>query len=66
MPLEQSELANALGLSNVRVNRVLQARRGNGLITLRCSSLVVDCWNDLVLAGEFDLACLNREGPAVG
>jgi CRP-like cAMP-binding protein len=39
MPLTQTDLADALGLSSVHVNRVLQALRRDGLITLRAHRL---------------------------
>jgi CRP-like cAMP-binding protein len=39
MPLTQSDLADALGLSSVHVNRVLQALRRDGLITLQAHRL---------------------------
>ena len=54
LPLTQSDLADALGLSTVHVNRVLQAMRGHGLITLRGSALVIEAWDRLIQAGEFD------------
>jgi CRP-like cAMP-binding protein len=65
MPMTQSDLGDALGLSSVHVNRVLQRLRGNGLITLKDSSLVVDRWDELVQAGEFDPAYLQPERRAM-
>src|SRR5215203_7306512 len=35
LPITQAQMGDALGLSDVHVNRVLQALRGNGLITLQ-------------------------------
>ena len=54
LPITQLELADALGLSNVHVNRVLQALRAEGLITLRSSTLVVHAWDELCRSSEFD------------
>jgi len=56
LPLTQAELGDALALSNVHVNRVLQDLRGKGLITLRGGSLHVLNWEGLQGAGEFDPA----------
>ena len=44
LPMTQTELADATGISTVHVNRVLQELRGNGLITLRGSRLKVLDW----------------------
>jgi CRP-like cAMP-binding protein len=54
LPITQAELGDALGLSTVHVNRVLQELRGDGLITLRGRYLHVQDWPGLKRAGEFD------------
>jgi CRP-like cAMP-binding protein len=54
LPITQSDLGDALGLSVVHVNRVLQELRGEGLITLRGKLLVVNDWTGLEAAGQFD------------
>jgi CRP-like cAMP-binding protein len=54
LPITQAELADALGLSTVHVNRSLQALRSQGLITLRDRQLTVENWKGLKRAGEFD------------
>jgi CRP-like cAMP-binding protein len=41
MPMTQTELADATGLSAVHVNRTLQDLRGDGLISLRGRTLVI-------------------------
>ena len=61
LPITQHELADALGLSNVHVNRVLQEMRRRGLITLRSSTLVVHDWDELVRTSEFDPTYLHLE-----
>jgi CRP-like cAMP-binding protein len=61
----QAELGDALGLSTVHVNRVLQDLRADGLITLRGGSLDVLDWEGLKQAGEFDPAYLHlKDGEA--
>jgi hypothetical protein len=52
-------LADALGISNVHVNRVLQDLRGQGLISLYGSSLKVLDWEGLKEVGEFDPTYLH-------
>ena len=61
MPITQVDLGDALGLSNVHINRVLQEMRGKGLITLRSSTLVIKAWDELICAGEFDPIYLHLE-----
>lgn len=65
-PISQTDMADALGLTNVHVNRTLKALRGDGLITLHNHTLVVDRWNELVAAGEFDPKYLHLEKRAAG
>jgi CRP-like cAMP-binding protein len=44
-PMTQTELGDALGLSTVQVNRVVQDLRADGLVILRGSSLHINDWN---------------------
>jgi CRP-like cAMP-binding protein len=59
LPLTQEEVGDALGLSVVHVNRVLQRLRGEGLITWESRVLTVEDWDGLQRAGEFDPAYLH-------
>jgi CRP-like cAMP-binding protein len=54
MPITQSELADALGLSTVHVNRTLQQLRADGLIALRGKMLTI-----LDLRRLHDIALFN-------
>ncbi|WP_336490590.1 Crp/Fnr family transcriptional regulator [Methylobacterium nigriterrae] len=64
-PITQIDLSDALGLSNVHVNRVLQEMRGQGLISLRGGTLVIEEWHRLAAVAEFDPAYLHlRNGSA--
>lgn len=60
-PLTQGDLADALGLSNVHVNRVLQDLRGQGLITLRGGMLTFEDWAALSRLAEFDPTYLHLD-----
>jgi CRP-like cAMP-binding protein len=53
-PITQTEIADALGLSTVHVNRSIQELRAAGLIDLRRSALTILDWDGLTKAGEFD------------
>jgi len=66
LPMTQSDLGDALGLSNVHVNRTLQEMRGKGLITLRGNALIIERWNELLRACEFDPTYLHLEKRAAG
>jgi CRP-like cAMP-binding protein len=57
----QAEIADALGLSTVHVNRTLQELREAGLITLKGGLLKVLEWEGLKQAGEFDPTYLHLE-----
>jgi CRP-like cAMP-binding protein len=59
LPVTQAELGDALGLSTVHVNRVLQDLRGEHLIALHGGCLKVLDWDGLKAAGAFDPAYLH-------
>jgi len=65
LPITQTELGDALGLSTVDVNRTLQELRGDDLFTWDAGRLTVLDWERLQKAGEVDLTYLhlfqNRE-----
>jgi CRP-like cAMP-binding protein len=63
-PLTQADLADALGLSAVHVNRTLQELRADGLIVLRGKELLVTDLDRLQEAAQFDANYLHldREG----
>ena len=66
MPITQVDLADATGMSNVHVNRVLQELRGQDMISLQGRKLVILDWPALTKAGEFDPGYLHLEKqPAI-
>jgi CRP-like cAMP-binding protein len=61
MPLTQEQLADALGLTAVHVNRMLQQLRGEGLIATRGRSLTILLYAMLRARCDYDPAYLHRE-----
>jgi hypothetical protein len=64
LPITQAELADALGLSTVHVNRSLMALRATGTVDAAKGKLVVKDWAGLQEAGEFDPTYLHLRPPA--
>lgn len=63
LPLTQTDLADALGMTPIHMNRVLAKLRAEGIITLDARALVIHDWQALVDIGEFDPLYLHQEGP---
>ena len=59
LPMTQTDIADALGLSNVHVNRVLKQLRDDGLISSRGTTLVIRRWEQLKRAAEFNMDYLH-------
>ena len=61
LPITQAEFADALGVTNVHVNRVVQQLRADGLIELSGDRLNILDWDKLKKTGEFDPTYLHLE-----
>ena len=61
---KQSELADALGLTSVHLNRVLRTLRQRKLVTLTGSVLTIEDWDELVTVAEFDPTFLHQDNDA--
>ena len=61
LPLTQSELADATGLSTVHVNRVIQELRRENLIALHSRTFSALNWSGLKAAAEFDAKYLQLD-----
>jgi CRP-like cAMP-binding protein len=59
LPVTQAELADALGLTGVHINRTLQQLRHEGLIILRGGTVTLSDPEGLKRAGEFDPGYLH-------
>jgi CRP-like cAMP-binding protein len=58
-PITQAEIGDALGITTVHVNRVLQEMRANSLIELKGNRLNIPDWDRLKEAGDFEPAYLH-------
>jgi CRP-like cAMP-binding protein len=59
LPMTQEQLADALGLTSVHVNRTLMGLREDGLIVRTQRSVQIDDWHELAKVGDFDSAYLH-------
>ena len=59
-----AELGDALGLSTVHVNRTLQELRYDGLVKTQGGKVIIEDWDRLRAAGEFDPTYLHLKKPA--
>jgi CRP-like cAMP-binding protein len=64
LPLTQTDIGDALGISTVHVNRTLQELRHKGLIRYDKGELIALDWERLKDAGEFDQSYLHLRGMA--
>jgi CRP-like cAMP-binding protein len=61
MPFKQADMADALGLSNVHVSRVLGRLRKQGLFTWEDGVLTIRNWRRLQKVAEFDPSYLQLD-----
>ena len=59
IPLTQIELSDALGLTPVHFNRVLKEMREKRVVTMKGGTLVIEAWDELARACEFDPTYLH-------
>ncbi len=59
LPVTQEQIADALGLTSVHVNRMIQSLRGEGLVQMSQREMIILDWQGLQHAGEFDPAYLH-------
>lgn len=61
LPLTQEQLADALGLTQIHVNRTLKALEASGLISRDRRMVTISDWNALRAVGDFDPSYLHME-----
>ena len=64
LPMTQEQLADAVGLTSVHVNRVLKQLGEEGLITRDRRSIVIEDWKRMREAGDFNERYLHHDGAA--
>lgn len=63
LPVSQTDLADALGMTPVHLNRTLQWLRGEHLIRTHSRSVMIENWPAMVSLSGFDPIYLHPEGP---
>jgi len=64
LPMTQEQLADAVGLTSVHVNRVLRQLGEEGLISRDRRHVVIENWNGLREAGDFNERYLHHDSSA--
>jgi len=64
-PLTQNLLADAIGLSQAHVNRVLRVLRENGMVTFRDGFVRFDDYASLTKFAQFDATYLDQAAPSL-
>ena len=64
LPMTQEQLADAVGLTSVHVNRVLKQLGEEGLISRERRSIVIEDWRGLREAGDFSERYLHHDAMA--
>jgi len=63
LPITQSDLADATGLTGVHVNRTLRELRSRAIVTARSGVVAIHEWKALVSIGDFDETFMLLDGP---
>lgn len=63
LPISQNDLSDALGISAVHLNRMLQSLRRDGYIRTLSRTIWIERWDDLIQVAGFTSAYLHPEGP---
>jgi CRP-like cAMP-binding protein len=64
LPMTQTDLADATGLTSVHVNRTLRLLRVRSIVDLRAGTVTVHDWDKMVTTGDFDAGFMLLDGPA--
>ena len=63
LPISQNDLADALGITSVHMNRTMQWLRGERLIRTHMRTVWIENWPAMVELAGFDRLYLHPEGP---
>jgi CRP-like cAMP-binding protein len=64
LPMTQTDLADATGMTGVHVNRTLKELRTRSIAELRAGTVTIHDWDELVRTGDFDAGFMLLDGPA--
>jgi CRP-like cAMP-binding protein len=64
LPITQTDLGDATGLTNVHVNRTLKELRTRSLVTAQGGNVTIHNWDQLVAAADFDDAFMLLNAPS--
>src|SRR5829696_1493474 len=66
LPCRQTDIADAVGITAVHANRVIQELRGRGLIEWEDKTVKIHQWDELAKVGDFsaDYLHLRKEAPS--
>jgi CRP-like cAMP-binding protein len=64
LPITQTGLGDASGLTSVHVNRTLKELRKQSIVEHRSGTVTIHDWDRLVKTGDFDAGFLLFDGPA--
>jgi len=62
LPMTQEQLADAVGLTSVHVNRVLRQLEEDGLISRKKRAIVIEDWHRMRDVGDFNERYLHHDG----
>jgi CRP-like cAMP-binding protein len=64
LPITQTDLADATGMTGVHVNRTLKELRTRSIAELRAGAVTIHDWDELIRTGDFDAGFMLLDGPA--
>jgi CRP-like cAMP-binding protein len=64
LPLTQTDLGDATGMTNVHANRTLKDLRERSVVEFRSGMVTIRDWDQLVKIGQFDAGFLLLDGPS--
>jgi hypothetical protein len=63
LPITQTDLADATGLTGVHVNRTLRELRSRSVVTARSGTVTIHNWSELVAIGDFNDTFMLVDAP---
>jgi CRP-like cAMP-binding protein len=64
LPMTQTDLADATGLTGVHVNRTLRVLRTGSVVEFHAGTVTVHDWDEMVKIADFDAGFMLLDGPA--